>query len=240
MIRIENLYKQYHEHKVLRGINLHIHKGETFVILGQSGIGKSVLLRQIIGLEQPDDGSIFINNHDMTLVDDQTTKAIRAKIGLLFQEGALFDYMTVGENIILPMYEHNQLSKNEFAAKAREMLAMVHLNSDQMDLYPNELSGGMKKRVALARTLVMNPDIILYDEPTTGLDPIRTHAICDLIKLLQVRHHKTSVVVTHDLAIVEKLADTVAFLHEGKIIFQGSREAFAKNDSEIVRSFRQR
>ncbi len=237
MIKIEELYKSYAGAMVLSDINLHIPTGESFVILGESGVGKSVLLRQIIGLEKPDSGRIYINQEEITNLREKELRRIRDEIGLLFQENALFDFMTVGENIVLPLYEHNRLAEADFHARALQKMAEVHLEAGKIDKYPNELSGGMKKRAALARTLSLEPQIILYDEPTAGLDPGKSNSICKLIKSLQKNQGTTSVVVTHDLEVALKIADLVAFLYKGRVIFQGTVDEFRQSNTEIIHKF---
>ncbi len=237
MIKIEELYKSYDGAMVLSDINLHIPTGKIFVVLGESGVGKSVLLRQIIGLEKPDSGRVYINQEEITNLREKDLRRVRDKIGMLFQENALFDFMTVGENIVLPLYEHNRLSEADFHARALKKMAEVHLEAGKINKYPNELSGGMKKRAALARTLSMEPQIILYDEPTAGLDPGKTNSICKLIKSLQSHQGTTSVVVTHDLAAALKIADFVAFLHKGRVVFQGTADEFQQADTEIIQKF---
>ncbi|MBK7105186.1 MAG: ABC transporter ATP-binding protein [Ignavibacteriae bacterium] len=237
MIEIVNLHKSFNGKEVLKGINLTIEEGETNVIIGKSGSGKSVLLKHIVGLIFPDEGYIKVGGK---IVDPNNTKelyAIRRKFGYLFQGAALFDSMTVGENIALPIVENDyNISKNELDVKIEKMLELVNLPGTQ-NLKPSELSGGMKKRVGLARALITEPEYILYDEPTTGLDPIMSDSIDELIKNLADQLNVTSIVVTHDMFSVKNVADEIAMVHEGKIYFKGTPNQIIASDDKIIKDF---
>ena len=236
MIRVKNLYKSYGEKAVLKGLNLEIQTGETLVILGRSGTGKSVLLRHIIGIERADSGEIYLDDLCLsTLKEGPFYQAIR-EMGMLFQAGALFDSMTVGENAAFYLREHNRLSEEEISEKVEGALKMVGLDGTA-DLMPSDLSGGMRKRAALARLIVYRPKILLYDEPTTGLDPITAMQINDLIVQTQRELHATSIVVTHDICSAFHVADRIALNHEGKILYIAPKEEFVKIQDPIVQTF---
>jgi phospholipid/cholesterol/gamma-HCH transport system ATP-binding protein len=219
---------------VLRGVNLQVREGETMVILGGSGSGKSVLLRHAIGLLFPDRGRAVVDGVDLTGLSEEELVPVRKKVGMLFQGGALFDSMDVFENVAYALKEHTALSGEEIAARVREKLDLVELDSTVEELMPSDLSGGMRKRVALARSIALEPRGILYDEPTTGLDPITAHAINCLIRNLQRSLNVTSVVVTHDIASAFEVGDRIAFLHGGEVVFVGSvEEARATADPRL-------
>ena len=240
MIEIKNLHKSFGDNKVLRGVNLNINTGETLVIIGRSGCGKSVLIKHIVGLLYPDEGYVKVEGRK---VDELTMKELydlRTKFGFLFQGSALFDSMTVEENISLPLVESKiKYSVAEMDKMVSEKLEMVGMSGDQK-LKPAELSGGMKKRVGLARALITDPDYIFYDEPTTGLDPIMSDSIDDLIKELTEKLNSTSVVVTHDMYSVKNIADRVAMMHEGKIHFSGTPSELLSSNDPIIKEFIQR
>ncbi len=237
MIEIVNLHKSFGGKKVLNGINLNIEKGETIAIIGKSGCGKSVLIKHIVGLLYPDDGFVKVEGHVVSELNTKDLYEIRKKFGFLFQGAALFDSMTVGENISLPLVESgNGYSKEKIEKIISEKLELVGLPGTE-NLKPAELSGGMKKRVGLARALVTNPDYILYDEPTTGLDPIMSDSIDSLIKELSQKLSVTSVVVTHDMYSVKNVANQVAMMHEGVIHFTGSPEELLQSNDEAVVDF---
>ncbi|MCB0729687.1 MAG: ABC transporter ATP-binding protein [Ignavibacteriae bacterium] len=237
MIEIVNLHKKFGSKPVLQGINLTIEDGETNVIIGKSGSGKSVLLKHIVGLLFPDEGYVKVGGE---IIDNSNTKKlyqIRRKFGFLFQGAALFDSMTVGENIALPIIENEyKLSQKELDNKIAKMLDLVDLPNTQ-NLKPAELSGGMKKRVGLARALITEPEYILYDEPTTGLDPIMSDSIDDLIKNLADKLNVTSIVVTHDMYSVKNVADEIAMVHEGKIYFEGTPEQLLNSTDKVIKDF---
>jgi phospholipid/cholesterol/gamma-HCH transport system ATP-binding protein len=236
MIEIKNLYKRFEGQEVLRGLNLTVKNGETLVIIGQSGCGKSVMLKHIIGLLAPDSGTIMINGDDIFAYDRLEWQALRLKTAMLFQGAALFDSLTVGENVGFSLSEHTALPSNEIKEIVSEKLALVGLSGIE-NLKPAELSGGMKKRVGLARAICNDPEIILYDEPTTGLDPIRADAINDLIKDLNHKLKVTSIVVTHDMASAYKIADRIAMLYEGAIIAVGTPDEIIHTDNPVVKQF---
>jgi len=237
MIEILNLHKSFNVKKVLNGINLNINKGETIVIIGRSGCGKSVLIKHVVGLLQPDDGYVKVENKIVNELNKNELYELRKKFGFLFQGSALFDSMTVEENVSLPLVESsNGYSQSEIEKVVAEKLELVGLHGIQK-LKPAELSGGMKKRVGLARALITNPDYILYDEPTTGLDPIMSDSIDNLIKELAGKLNVTSVVVTHDMYSVKNVADKVAMMHDGKIYFVGTQEELLKSDDEVIVNF---
>ncbi|HVO75288.1 MAG TPA: ABC transporter ATP-binding protein [Ignavibacteriaceae bacterium] len=244
MIEINNLHKRFGENPVLNGINLKIDTGETIVIVGRSGCGKSVLIKHIVGLLYPDSGFVKVENQVINELDEEELYKLRRKFGFLFQGAALFDSMTVEENVALPLVESGQASnisgngskKKEINKVIEEKLEMVGLPGIQK-LKPAELSGGMKKRVGLARALVTNPDYIFYDEPTTGLDPIMADSIDNLIKELSEKLSVTSVVVTHDMYSVKNVADKVAMMHEGKIYFAGTPAEFTDSEDKVITDF---
>lgn len=237
MIEIKNLHKRFGQNKVLNGVDLDIFPGETIVIIGKSGCGKSVLIKHIVGLLQPDDGYVKVEGEIINDLDQKRLYEIRKKFGFLFQGAALFDSMTIEENVGLPLVESkNGFTKSEILKAVREKLELVGLTNVEK-LKPAELSGGMKKRVGLARALITNPDYILYDEPTTGLDPIMSDSIDALIKELSGKIKVTSVVVTHDMYSVKNIADKVAMLHDGKIYFTGSTDELLKSSDQVILDF---
>jgi len=241
MIEIINLKKRFGKNHVLRGVNLNIEKGKTTFVIGSSGCGKSVLIKHIIGLLHPDDGHILIDGEDITQMKESDIYRVRNKFGYLFQGSALFDSMTVAENIGLGLSENTNMSPDEISKIVKEKLSLVDLNGIE-NMKPAELSGGMKKRVGLARALACNPEFILYDEPTTGLDPITSNSIDQLINSLakNERLKVTSIVVTHDMVSVKAIADTVAMLHEGVIHFEGTPEELLNSNDRIVGEFLER
>jgi phospholipid/cholesterol/gamma-HCH transport system ATP-binding protein len=237
MIEIVDLHKSFGSNDVLRGINLTIEEGETNAIIGKSGSGKSVLLKHIVGLIFPDKGYVKVGGEIINNNDSKKLYNIRRKFGFLFQGAALFDSMTVGENIALPIIENeNNFTLSELNKKISRMLDLVDLPNTE-NLKPAELSGGMKKRVGLARALITEPEYILYDEPTTGLDPIMSDSIDDLIKHLADQLNVTSIVVTHDMYSVKNVADEIAMVHEGKIYFEGTPEELIKSDDLVIKDF---
>ena len=236
MIRIRGLSKKLGRKQVLEGLDLDIPTGLTIVIMGRSGTGKSVLLKHIIGLMKPDAGTIEVDGEMMTGVPDHELNEVRKRFGMLFQGAALFDSLTVGENIALPLREHTQLSQTEIRDRVAERLAWVGLSGVE-EMKPASLSGGMRKRVGLARAIAMDPAYILYDEPTTGLDPIMSDVINKLIRSLQKRIGVTSIVVTHDLHSAWHVGDRLALLHEGKVVFTGTPSEAKETSDERVRQF---
>ena len=236
MIEIKNLSKSFDDHKVLDRVNLFIPTGQTMVIIGRSGCGKSVLLKHIIGLMKPDEGSVSIDGVDVTQLSGQSLDKLRLKFGMLFQGAALFDSMTVEGNVGFPLREHTTMTSPAIRQRVQECLQLVGL-AQVDDLMPSELSGGMRKRVGLARAIAMNPEIILYDEPTTGIDPIMGDIINDLIIALRDRLKATSVVVTHDMRSAYKVADRIAMLYNGSIVDTGSPSAIQQSSNPIVQQF---
>jgi phospholipid/cholesterol/gamma-HCH transport system ATP-binding protein len=235
-IAIEGVTKAFGPKRVLDGTDLLIHKGETLVVVGRSGEGKSVLLKHIVRLLEPDAGHIWIEGEEITALPRQRLMELRKKFGFLFQGAALFDSMTICQNVGLMLSEHSRLSESQVRSRACQCLAMVGLENVE-DKLPSALSGGMKKRAGLARAIVMEPEYILYDEPTTGLDPITSDAINDLIIKLQKELGVTSIVVTHDMPSAFKIADRMAMLSRGQIQFTGTVEEVRTTDHAMVRQF---
>jgi len=235
-IEIVNLHKTLGDKYVLRGIDLDIEQGKTLAIIGQSGSGKSVLIKHLVGLIKPDKGKIFVDGTEITGLDEENLRLIRKKFGMLFQGGALFDSLTVGQNVSFGLENYTDLSPTEIQKKTKESLIKVGLR-DIEELMPHELSGGMKKRVALARAIAYDPEIILYDEPSTGIDPIRADAINDLINMMRDDMGMTSVVITHDLVSSYKVADRMAMLYEGKIIETGTPDEIKNTENHVLQQF---
>jgi phospholipid/cholesterol/gamma-HCH transport system ATP-binding protein len=236
MIRIVDLHKSFGSKQVLRGVNLEIGEGETMVIIGQSGSGKSVLLKHIIGMLKPDSGQVFVDGVDVAALRPRQLQPLLRKFGMLFQGAALFDSLTVGENVAFGIRRYTRHSREEIAAIVSGSLAEVGLRGVE-ELMPHELSGGMKKRVGLARAIAYRPEIILYDEPSTGIDPIRADSINDLINQLKRDHGVTSVVITHDMVSCYKVADRIAMLYGGVIIETGTPAEIQASANPIVRQF---
>jgi phospholipid/cholesterol/gamma-HCH transport system ATP-binding protein len=236
MIKIVDLYKSFGTKPVLRGVDLEIETGETMVVIGQSGSGKSVLLKHLIGILKPDKGEIFIDGLEITRLREEELQRITRKFGMLFQAAALFDSLTVGENVSFGLERYTDHSPAEIRRIVAESLNKVGLN-DIEGLMPFELSGGMKKRVGLARAIAYGPEIILYDEPSTGIDPIRADSINDLINDLKRDLRVTSVVITHDMVSSYKVADRIAMLYEGRIIEIGTPAEIQASSNPIIRQF---
>jgi phospholipid/cholesterol/gamma-HCH transport system ATP-binding protein len=236
MITISNLKKSFREKRVLQGVSLDIRTGETMVVIGRSGCGKSVLLKHIVGLLVPDEGEVAVDGQIISRLSEKDLYALRLKFGLLFQGAALFDSMSVGENVGIALRENRQMSEKDIAKTVAEKLEMVGLPNIER-LKPSELSGGMRKRVGLARALATNPSYIFYDEPTTGLDPIMSDSIDTLIRDLAKQLRVTSVVVTHDMQSVYKVADRVAMMHDGKVYFLGTPDELAATKDSLIRNF---
>ena len=238
MIQIRKLVKIFGDKIVLDGISLDIEKNKTTVILGGSGSGKSTTIKHIIGLLKPTSGEILFDGGDIAKATKKELLNIRKKIGFLFQSGALFDSMNIYDNLAFPLREHTKDSKSEIKRKVYEKLDIVGLNPDEVvKLYPEEVSGGMQKRVGLARTVILQPQVILYDEPTSGLDPITSDLISKLIIKMQQELNTTAVVISHDIAESFKVADKMALLHKGKIILNGKPTLFKTSQDKYVRSF---
>lgn len=235
-VEFKNVTKAYGSKQVLRGVDLKVYRGEVLVILGGSGSGKSVTLRHMLGLEAPDSGRVFVEEEDITDHPEEELYRVRKKFGMLFQSGALFDSMTVFENVAFPLREHADMSEEEIARAVKEKLELVSLpNAEQ--LMPVDLSGGMRKRVGLARSIVLDPKMILYDEPTTGLDPITSQKINELIIDLQSKLNVTSVVVTHDIQSAFSVGDRIAFLNKGIFEWVGTMEEARDSDHPVLREF---
>ena len=236
MIEIINLCKAFNGHKVLDNLNLNINTGETTVIIGRSGCGKSVLLKHIIGILKPDSGQILINEKDVAKMDEKELSDLRLKFGMLFQGAALFDSMNVYENVGFNLIEHTNAGKKEIDKAVKESLALVGLKGIE-DKKPAELSGGMRKRVGLARAICMRPQIMLYDEPTTGVDPIMGDAINDLIVELHNKLKVTGIAVTHDMTSAYKIANRIAMLYNGKIVANGTPDEIRNTKDPVVHQF---
>ena len=235
-IEYRDVYKTFGSKRVLQGVSLAVERGETVVILGGSGTGKSVLLKHTIGLMKPDAGHILVDGEDITDYDEEQLNPVRKKVGMLFQGGALFDSMSVFENVAYALREHTALDEEEIARRVREKLALVEMSGAE-EIMPADLSGGMKKRVALARSIALEPAGLLYDEPTTGLDPVIGSTINQMIRNLQRALSVTSVVVTHDIHSAFTVADRIAFLSDGVLCFVGSVEEAQHTSDERLRRF---
>jgi phospholipid/cholesterol/gamma-HCH transport system ATP-binding protein len=237
VVTVEDVHKSFGSQKVLNGISLSVRRGETLAVLGRSGTGKSVLLRLIIGLQKPDSGSVRIHRQDIAGLALDQLGEIRKKMGFLFQHAALYDSLTVEQNVAFPLQHHNkEMSKSEQADRVNKLLAEVGMEGD-LEKMPSDISGGMQKRVGLARALALEPDILLLDEPTAGLDPISSSEIDDLVLKLQEEHHMASIVVTHDLHSAKTIADRLALLNEGNVVIEGNFEQLEESDIEFVREF---
>ncbi len=236
VISLRQLNITFGTHTVLDNIDLDVYKGETLAVLGPSGTGKSTVLRSMIGLLEPNGGQIFIQGEDVSGLDEDGWNRLRMKMGMVFQYSALFDFLTVGENVAFGLRQHTDKSDEKIQGIVTQMLDLVGLPGTQ-DLYPAELSGGMKKRVGLARAIAVNPEIVLYDEPTAGLDPIMSRNISRLIKKTQEQLHVTSVLVTHDMQSAFYAADRVAMLYEGHIVAIGTAEEMKNSTNPIVKAF---
>jgi phospholipid/cholesterol/gamma-HCH transport system ATP-binding protein len=237
MIEIVDLHKAFGAHQVLTGINLQIPAGSTCVILGGSGSGKTVLMKHMIGLLKPDQGKVIVDGEDIVPFGPQELERVRRKFGMVFQAAALFDSMTVFENVSFPLREHRKdLPEDQVRELVRQKLAIVGLKNVE-EKFPSDLSGGMRKRVGLARAIVLDPKIVLYDEPTTGLDPITTDYVDEMILDAKRQLGVTSVVISHDIASAFKVADNIAFLYQGKIVAQGTPQTLRKNEHPRVHEF---
>lgn len=236
MIEIKNLYKNFGLNKVLNGVDLKIEKGRTLAVIGQSGCGKSVLLKHIIGLINPDKGKILIEGKNIAELKDEELKKIRLKFGMVFQESALFDSLNIRDNVGFSLIEHTFLKKEEIDYQVKKSLSRVALAGIENKM-PSQISPGMRKRVALARAISMNPEIILYDEPTAGIDPIMADSVSKLIKDLHLKLKTTAVIVTHDMNLAYYAADQIAMLYKGKIITLGTPEEIRASSDKIVSKF---
>lgn len=238
MIKIRNLHKYFGKKKVLNGVNLDIVEGKCTAIFGLSGGGKSTIIKHIVGLLKPTSGDIIFQNKNIATMDDDELREVRKDIGFLFQSGALFDSMDVFENVAFPIREHMKMSEAQIKNEVFKRLKIVGLAPDIVaSLFPDELSGGMRKRVGLARTIVLNPKVLLYDEPTSGLDPITSDVISQMIISLQKELQTTSILISHDINETFKTADFFAMLYEGKIVEYGDAEHFKNSKVEIVQKF---
>jgi phospholipid/cholesterol/gamma-HCH transport system ATP-binding protein len=238
-VALRGLHKSFGSQVVLNGVNLTVKSGDTLAILGRSGTGKSVLLRLIIGLQQPDSGSILVHGEEITGLDMQAMNVIRKKMGFLFQSAALYDSLTVEQNVAFPLKRHTEMTKRQRGDRVKQLLANVGMEGD-LRKKPSDISGGMQKRVGLARALALKPGILLLDEPTAGLDPITSGEIDELILKLQEENHMASIVVTHDLQSAKTIADRLAILHEGNVLIEGSFQDLEKSDNKFVKEFMKR
>lgn len=236
MIKVTHLYKEINGQTILSDINLDIQEGEILVIVGESGAGKSVLLQHLIGLQKPDRGTVEIDSIDITKLSENELLKMREKMGYLFQEGALFDFMDVYENLAFPLQEHTRLGEKDITAKVRAILKLVGLEGVETK-YPSQLSGGMKKRAALARSIVLDSKILFCDEPTSGLDPIRSRDISNLILNISRHLKSTTVVTSHDIPNSFRIASRLAIIHEGRLIATGTRKELESLNDSFVREF---
>jgi phospholipid/cholesterol/gamma-HCH transport system ATP-binding protein len=236
-IAFQDVSKSFGSLDVLKDINFHVMPGETLCILGRSGVGKSVSLQHIMGFLKPDSGRILISGEDITNFTEAQMQAVRRKVTMVFQNGALFDSLTVGENVAFPLREGHSLEDDQIQQIVRGLLEMVGVAPDMIDLLPSDLSTGMKRSVAIARALAAEPEAILYDEPTTMVDPLIAKLLGNLIRKLRSQLKLTSIVVTHDMRFAERLADRVLFLHQGRAEFFGTVEEMKRTDDEVLRQF---
>ncbi len=235
-IRVVNLHKSFGENRVLRGVHLEVRQGESMVVIGGSGSGKTLLIKCIIGLMEPDEGKIYVGGEEISSLNEREMNEIRKKFGMLFQGGALFDSLAVWENVGFGLRQHTQLNEEKIRKVASEKLGLLGLKNIE-DLMPAELSGGMKKRVSLARAIAMEPEILLYDEPTTGIDPVMADAINELIIRMREKLNVTSIAITHDMKSAYKIADRIAMLFQGEIIEVGTPEEIKNSPNPIVQQF---
>jgi len=238
IVEFVDVHKSFRNQKVLDGLNLKIARGKTTVIIGRSGGGKSVTIKHMVGLIRPDRGQLLVDGEDVLTLGKREMNRVRKRFGMLFQEGALFDSMTVGENVAFPLAEHTKLGAEEIGARVGEMLRVVGLPGIEEKM-PSELSGGMRKRVGLARALIREPEIVLFDEPTSGLDPIMADAIDRLILETQRQSQRTYVVISHDIRATFQIADYIAMLYEGRIIAYGTPEEIRANPNPFLVQFLQ-
>jgi phospholipid/cholesterol/gamma-HCH transport system ATP-binding protein len=236
-IVFEGVTKAFDDHLVLDNVSFHVERGQTAVIMGKSGVGKSVTLKHIMGFLEPDAGRVLIAGQDIVGWDERRLAEIRRRVTMVFQSGALFDSLTVGENIAFPMEDHDGVTADQIDVRVQELAKMLEV-SDQLDRLPSELSTGMKRNVAIARALAQDPEAILYDEPTTMVDPLMATHTGDLILKLKETLHKTSIVVTHDTHLAKKLADSVIFLQEGRVSFFGPWKDFEASTDPFLHNFR--
>jgi phospholipid/cholesterol/gamma-HCH transport system ATP-binding protein len=236
-IEFVGVSKSFEDHLVLDNVSFHVDHGQTAVIMGRSGVGKSVSLKHIMGFLKPDSGRVIVAGQDITDMEEHELAAIRRRVTMVFQSGALFDSLTVGENIAFPLHEREDVLPDQIDARVRELAEMLEVTHD-LDRLPSELGTGMKRNIAIARALAQDPEAILYDEPTTMVDPLMATHTGDLILKLKEKFHKTSIVVTHDTHLARKLADTVIFLQDSKISFFGPWKDFESSSDHFLRAFR--
>ncbi|MGD0001270.1 MAG: ATP-binding cassette domain-containing protein [Bryobacteraceae bacterium] len=235
-VAVAGLHKSFGEQTVLAGINFELESGKVTCVLGRSGTGKSVLLKLLIGLESPDAGSVRLVGQDLSSASPAQLNEARKKVGFLFQQAALYDSMSIGENVAFPLRRHTTLSSDDRLARVHQLLASVGMDRD-LDKMPADLSGGMRKRVGLARALALDPVLVMFDEPTAGLDPITAAEIADLIVELREKHHVTSIVVTHNLRTAKTVSDRLIVLNRGKILFDGTFDGFNRSDNPFIAEF---
>lgn len=237
VIKIENLKIKFGDLEVLKDVSLELFKGENLVVLGKSGTGKSVLIKCIVRLLNSNGGNIFIDDEEVNSLKSEALNNVRKKIGFLFQSGALYDSMTVRQNLAFPLKRiKKDLTENEIEEKIKETLQNVGL-PDVIDKMPSQLSGGMRKRISLARTIIVDPSIMLYDEPTTGLDPVTSHEISTLINDIKMKYKTSSIIITHDIECVRTVADRIIMLNEGEVYHEGTLEDFENSKDELIYSF---
>lgn len=237
VVVIKNVHKSFKDHAVLKGASLHVYKGENLVVLGKSGSGKSVLIKCLVGLETPDEGELCVFGHDIATLNYKELNETRVRIGFLFQNSALYDSMTVRENLAFPLRRHKKnMTKEKRDALIKEMLDNVGL-PDVIDQMPSELSGGQNKRIGLARTLILRPELMLYDEPTTGLDTGTSKEISELIHSLQKKYNISSIMITHDMASARITADRIVMLKEGVVVAEGTYAELERSDDEWIKTF---
>ncbi|SDF82458.1 phospholipid/cholesterol/gamma-HCH transport system ATP-binding protein [Chitinophaga filiformis] len=237
VIDIHNLYKSFGSNHVLRGIDIDVHKGENVVVLGRSGTGKSVLIKIIAGLLQPDSGTVNVLGQEVDKLDSVALRELRLKVGFCFQHGALYDSMTVGENLAFPLKRNTPNIKHEQVKRMVSVVLEAVGLAKTIDQMPSELSGGQRKRIGIARTLILRPDIMLYDEPTAGLDPITCTEINNLINEVQRRFHTSSIIITHDLACAKQTGDKIVVMKEGKFVKQGNFEEVFSTQDDLIKEF---
>lgn len=237
MISLQHIYKAFGDKQVLDDMSIDIEKGESVVIVGGSGTGKSVTLKHIIGLIRPDKGKVIVDGSDITAMRPYELNRFRRRYGMAFQEGALFDSMSVFENIAFPLRRHTEMSEAEIVKRVEECLDLVHLERGAGSKRPSELSGGMRRRVGFARAISLKPEILLFDEPTTGLDPVISDVVADLIVEMDRELNTTTVTITHDMKVAFKIADRVAMLFRGRIVEQGTPDVFKASPNPIVQQF---
>ncbi|PKA03856.1 ABC transporter ATP-binding protein [Leptospira ellisii] len=235
-IELKNVHKTFGKRQILAGMNLQVRKGETLVILGPSGTGKSVTLKHITGLIEPDAGECFIFGQSISRADSKTKKKLRARMGVLFQSGALINWLTVFDNVALPLREHKLADEDEIRRIILEKLKLVDMLVAKEN-YPNDISGGMKKRAGIARAIAANPEIILYDEPTSGLDPVMSNVINELVLKIQKETGAAQVVVTHDMESAYMIADRISFVYKGAVVFTGTPDEIRNSPNELIQQF---